>query len=404
MKILSLSNKLPYPPHDGGAIGFLNPLLGLSNAGNKVDVLAMNTSKHFFPVQNIPEDIRAKINITDVFADTSINPVSALLNLIFSNKPFNAVRFIQKAYQRKLIEMLQLGDYDVVQVEGLYTAWCIPIIRKYSKALISYRSHNIEFEIWERLALNESNLLKRWYLQVLAKRIKKFELGYLNSYDVLVPVTSRDGSIFNNYGNLKPVHVTLPGWIMPVNEGYFGPDSFGTVFHLGALDWFPNQEGLLWFVEKVWPLVNSQKPEAKFIIAGRNAPLALIDKFSRPGIEFVGEVPDSTAFMKRHAVMVVPLLSGSGIRIKIIEGMSVGKAIVTTQIGMEGIDAVHDKEILIADKAGDFANIVLELLNKPSKTEIIGRNACKFAAANFDLVSISKQLTGFYAGMLNSKE
>ncbi len=190
---------------------------------------------------------------------------------------------------------------------------------------------------------------------------------------------------------------------MPANSTYIDPESFETVFHLGALDWFPNQEGLLWFVEKVWPLVNSQMPDAKFIIAGRNAPDWLTEKILRPGVEFVGEVPNSTAFMKKHAIMVVPLLSGSGIRIKIIEGMSVGKTIVTTQIGMEGIDAVHDKDILIADKAGDFANIVLELLNKPSKTEIIGRNACKFAAENFDLVSISKQLTLFYLGMLNSK-
>jgi hypothetical protein len=196
MKILQVTNKVPYPPKDGGAIACMNLISGFALLGHEVTVLAMNTEKHHIDATEIPEPVQdwATFHLVDVPARTS--GFAALINLIFSGKPYNAVRFISKAFSSELKKLLRENKFDIVQLEGLYVCPYIPLIRKYSDAKIVYRSHNIEHEIWERTSALSKGL-KRLYFKVLAKRIKTFEKNFLNDYDLLVPITERDGQILN---------------------------------------------------------------------------------------------------------------------------------------------------------------------------------------------------------------
>lgn len=404
MKILSIANKLPYPPNDGGAIGFLNPLLGLAGAGNEVWLLTFNTSKHYYPLNQVPDEIKSKITIIDYYINTAISPYKAFINLFFSKWPYNIERFINPGFSEKLSEIIQQQHFDIIQVEGLYMAPYIPVIRKYSKALLVYRSHNIEHEIWNRLVSNEKNLLKKIYLKILAKRIGRFETSIINTYDALVPVTDRDADIFKSMGNTQPCHVTLPGWELSAGRIFENPAYLNSVFHLGALDWFPNQEGILWFIKEVWPKVLAIKPDAVFRVAGRHAPEWLIRQMKQKKVEYIGEVENSARFMLDNNIMVVPLLSGSGIRIKCIEGMSLGRPVVTTRIGIEGIPAINGVHLLIADSPDEFARCIINLLDNPALGIQIGKNAFNFAAQNFDLKVLSARLTDFYQRLINMNE
>lgn len=396
MKILQLCNKVPYPPKDGGAIATLNLTKGYAQWGHKVTMLAMNTKKHYCNLEEIPQDVKSIVDIIGVDINTKISFQDALFNLLFSRLPYIAQRFLSKEYEQKLISILTKEKYDIVQLEGLYMGLYIPIIRKYSNAKIVLRAHNIEHEIWKRTAAQEENKVKKKYITILANRIKKLKLKLLNSYDMLVPITPRDGEIFKILGNTKPMHIAPAGidlnHLIPCRENI----EYPSIFHIGALDWSPNQEGLLWFFEKVWPTIKEKHPDIKFYLAGRNAPESFVKKVPE-NVIYIGEVKDAYEFMNSKAIMIVPLLSGSGMRIKIIEGMALGKTIVSTSVGTEGINSTKNHNILIADKTEDFINSIEKAISKHDFFEKIGKNAVTFVNENFNNKTITKSLLDFYS-------
>jgi glycosyltransferase involved in cell wall biosynthesis len=396
MRILQICNKFPYPPKDGGAIAILNLTKGLRSNGHHLKILAMNTSKHYINPDEVFEVMKDIAEFDYVNINTETKITRAVINLLFSRLPYNAERFISKEFNRKLEEIMKEDNFDIVQLEGLYLLPYIKIIRKLSDAKIVFRAHNIEHEIWNRIVFNTHNIIRKKYLQILAKRINKLELDSLNSYDLLIPITKRDAKILNDLGNNKPFHVCPSGLDIEkatVSNTY----THHSLFFIGSLDWIPNREGLLWFIENVWTKINNKEPELKFFIAGRNAPKKLAEKLSNyRNIIFEGEVEDASQFMQDKSIMVVPLLSGSGMRVKIIEGMSLGKAVITTTIGAEGIDIKHSENILIADSADDFKKEIENLLENKSFFTKIGENARSFVIDKMDNRKITASLSEFY--------
>ena len=402
MRILQLMNKVPWPPNDGGAIACLNMTKGFSMLGHEVVVLSMNTSKHHVRIKDMPHNIRTMADFRLVEVPASINWFEAALNLLFSKIPYNAQRFISDEFSMELIKLLTEKPFDVVQLEGLYLCPYIPVIRKYSEALVTYRAHNIEYEIWERTAkLSEG--LKSKYLRNLSRRIKRFEISYLNSYDLLVPITDRDGLILDSLGNTKPKHTSQTG----IDFASLVPTAkkleFPSLFHIGALDWAPNQEGLLWFFDNCWTKIHQENPELKFYLAGRNAPDWFERHLKLEGVVYLGEIDDAYDFINSKAIMVVPLFSGSGMRIKIIEGMALGKPIVTTDIGTEGIPTENGNNILIANNADEFVGAINRLINDRGLSDHIGRNAIGFIQEKFDNLSQAGALVDFYRNHIHAK-
>jgi polysaccharide biosynthesis protein PslH len=396
VKILQLHNKVPYPPKDGGAIGVWNFTLEFARQGHDVTLLAMNTKKHFCDIETIPGEYTKMLKIIAVKVDAPITFGGAILNLFFSGRPYNAQRFISSAYKEKLKELLTGNTYDVILLEGLYLVPYIPLIRKYSQAEISLKIHNVEHEIWKRVVINETSITRRTYLKVLTTRIRRMERMAINKYDNLVAFTDRDAMFFNTMGNKKPyfvspVGINLSNLILPKEN-----IDFPSIFFLGALDWAPNQEGLLWFIRNVWVKVYEKNKHVHLDIAGRNAPLWFEKMIVGEGIRYHGEVPDAYSFMNSRSIMVVPLLSGSGMRIKIIEGMAMGKALITTSIGTEGINTVHNQEIIIADTAEQFIIQIEKMITNKMFCEQLGINALKYIKNNYDISRITESLIGFY--------
>lgn len=395
MRILQLTNKPPWPARDGGSIAMWNLTKGFAGLGHRVTVLSMNTLKHHTQPDAIPEQVRQIADFRFVDVPAAVSPVKALLNLLFSNEPYNAVRFISPHYAHALEEALQETHFDIVQLEGVYLAPYLPIIRKHSEAKTVLRAHNIESEIWERMASLSSGV-KKWYLLNLARRIRRFELKWLNAYDLLVPITGRDGEWFSRAGNQKPMEISPTG--IDLDQYLPSPEkpAFPSLFHIGSLDWPPNQEGLMWFFDHIWSSIAEKYPGLRFYIAGRNAPEGLVSKFRRPNVVFLGEVEDAQSFIQSKAIMVVPLFSGSGMRIKIIEGMALGKAIVSTTIGAEGLPVTSGLNILLADKPEEFIRCMEELIEDPVFCDQLGFEAKKFIRDYFDNKVIAGRLARFY--------
>ena len=388
MKILFLTNKPPFPPKDGGSIATMAMIRSFAESGNEITVLAMNTRKHHVTPFEIPGDIQRNTIIHLVEVPAPITVYGALLNFLFSRLPYNAERFINTRYQKKLELLLSANSYDIIQLEGLYLVPYIQVIRKLCKSVIVYRSHNIEYEIWERTVKN-SKWYKKDYLKNLAKRIEKFEKDAINQYDKC------DEQKLVAMGNSKP-SLAIPTGIDTLNLKPFNPGFNMNLFYIGALDWIPNQEGLRWFIVNSFPQVIAKFPDIELKIAGRNAPLWFIKELSHPNITFLGEIEDASEFYSQNGIMIVPLLSGSGMRIKIVEGMSYSKSIVTTKVGCEGIDAENGKHIFITDDPGEFSKYIITLLNDRNLIASTGERASAFIQQHYDNKELNRRLTGFY--------
>jgi len=404
MNFLILTNKMPYPPNDGGCIGTLVMINGLKKLGHNVTVFAMNTHKHNFNIENLPQELKENIEWYSCYVDTSINPPEMLYNLLFSNIPYNAKRFISKTYKSKLIDILKKKTFDIVHLEGLYLYPYISSIRKNSEALIAFRAHNVEQEIWKRTVRNQSPSIKRVYNRILSLRMQRFEKKSLKNVDLLVPLTERDGYILDFLGNRSPVHVAPIGIDIEELKVSNTQPPHNTVYYIGALDWTPNQEGLLWFVEKVWGLVLKEYPEAQFHIAGRNAPASLKHKLNRKNIIFHGSVENAHDFVQQYNIMITPLLTGSGMRVKLIEAMAFRKPIVSTYIGAEGIVNVNETYMYLAHNETEFANYVIDLLKNPNKCKLLGENARNYIEKNFDNSTIINGLVEFYKQQIRKQK
>jgi glycosyltransferase involved in cell wall biosynthesis len=271
----------------------------------------------------------------------------------------------------------------------------IKVIKALSDAKIVLRAHNVEFLIWERLSRYSTNPLKKWYVGYLAKKLKKYEIQMLNSYDGIAAITKVDADYLKGLGCRIPIAVIPFG--IDISDYNVKPLSEGKIslFHLGSMDWFPNQEGIKWFVDNCWGKISSDFPEIKLYLGGRNMPEWLLDSKEK-NIVTLSCVEDAHAFISSHTIMIVPLLSGSGVRIKIIEGMALGKAIISTTIGAEGINCENGKNIMLADTPDDFYKVVKMLLGNFEMIKSIGENARQNIETEYDIDKTTENLIKFY--------
>ncbi|MES2559610.1 MAG: glycosyltransferase family 4 protein [Bacteroidota bacterium] len=394
MRILQLINRVPWPLKDGGSIGYYNFIKGYHDAGCSVDVAALNTSKHYVNMQAIPPDLSAIADWHTVNIDNRVKVVDAFLNL-FSTKSYHVERFISTEFEGMLTQLLQAKQFDVVIFESLFTTPYINVVRNNSKALLVLRHHNVEHEIWESLALQTRNPVKKWYVSLLAKRLKKFEFKQLNVVDISTCVTQQDAETFRGMGCTIPIHVIPASVDNHLLEIPLQKIETPSLFHIGSMEWEPNVHAMRWFIDEVWKQLSVQFPSLQFHIAGRGMSDAF-KQLTAPNLVIEGEVEDAVLFMRSKQIMVVPLFSGSGIRVKILEGMALGKAIVATSLGAQGIACEHNKNILIANTADEFCQCIGQLLNNPVLCETLGKEARKLVVEKYSNTKIAADVLTFY--------
>ena len=395
MRILQLCKKFPFPLRDGESLAVTYLARALDRMGCELTLLAMNTTKHPVIVSQIRDQLSHYQEVHHTTLNNEVKPLHAFLNL-FSSDSYNISRFDDPDFSFKLKDLLSRQTFDIVQLESLYLAPYIGIIRAYSKAKIVLRAHNVEHEIWERMAANELVALRRWYFEYSARKLKKYEIEQLRLVDYLLPITLKDQRTFQKLGYRGKSLCTPIG--LDISQFPFDQvkaEAPRSISFIGSLDWMPNIEGLSWFLDEIWPSLHTIFPQLQLHIAGRNCP-DWIRNQSGKNIYVHGEVEDSSRFLLDHAVSVVPLLSGSGMRAKIIEAMALGRVVISTKLGLEGINAKEKEEVLVADQPKDFVRALQFCHRHYKHLPTLSRRARELTERKFDHIAIAKTLLQSY--------
>jgi len=399
VRVLQLCNKAPYPANDGSSIAIYNMAQGLLANQVELHLLTINTKKHFKSIKETPKDFVKKSNYQAVFKNTNTSFFGLIRNL-FSPKSYFESRFYFPEFETALIKKLQETSFDVIQLEGLFMACYIETIRKNSNAKIVLRAHNIEHLIWERHISAEKNPLKKAYLSLQKARLKNSEIRAFKNVDGIIPITSVDEKWIKRAVPNSLCKTILTGINLSDYSTQKDPNFIkNSVFFFGSMDWLPNQQAVYWFLHNCWELTLKEVPECNFIIAGRNIPRH-IKQLQNKQIIIKENVAEAKEIYSNYNIMLVPLQSGSGLRIKIVEGLAHGKAIVSTDLGAEGIPIQSNENIFLVNEPKVFVDKITNLLSDDVLLSKIEAGARSFAEEHLDNQKITKELVTFYEGLV----
>ena len=370
---------------------------GLLANNINVKILAVNPTRNFVNIDLLPLGYIQDTGFECVTVDTAIKPLRLISN-IFRSESYFTERFISAGFETALKRILQSESFDIVQIEHLYLCKYIATIKKYSGAKIVLRPQNIEYVIWQRYLKNVGNPLKKIILKIATGRLKKFEQSVVADLDGIIALTKEDAGLFNSFPGSTPAIIVPMGYDYDNIKGYDFDRQFScdpVVYHLGSMDWMPNIEAVEWFLTKVAPKLVEQQFSGKIVIAGRKMP-SWVFRHKSATIDVIDEVNAPIGFQESKQIMIVPLWSGSGIRAKIIEGLALGKIIISTSIGAQGIDCENGKNILIADTASEFASQIMRCANSKELRMAISANARKLSIAQYHNQTTTKNMIAFY--------
>lgn len=382
-----------YPILDGGQFAMDRLLKNLLNLGFSVSSLSIETHKHKFSIEDFPEDIVQLIEPKSYYINTKVTFWGVLKSLFFSNS-YNIKRFMDKGFQEMIKEILLNDNFELVILESAYLLPYVNVIRMNSDAKVILRAHNVEYRIWKQAARREKSSIKCFYYNKLSKDLKKFELYHANLVDGIFCISEQDKDFFRRR------HVRVPMTVIPVYMDII--DDFSVdyenndFFFIGSMSWKPNADAVNWIINHIAPRLAKVLPDSRIHIAGSAMPDSMKER-KISNIIFHGKVANVHEFMAKHGTLIVPLKSGSGVRIKILEALCVGIPIISTEKGKEGINLIPKKHFLTANITEEFMYQMKTLNNNTSLKESLGAESKKFIIENYGITKISENIREFIA-------
>jgi len=307
---------------------------------------------------------------------------------VFSRCPFTVAKDYDPALRAKAEELIDSESFDLIVCDFLQMTRNVIGLPGPPRLLFT---HNVEAEIFRRHATTGPGVLRRRYMALQWRKMKRFEAQAGRAFDTVIAVSERDKQIFeNDYGwsHVQTIDTAVDTRFYQPTGQSETPDRL--VF-VGSLDWLPNIDGAQYFVRHVWPKILADRPRATFQIVGRNPDAAIGRLHGREGIEVAANVPDVRPYLAEAAVVVVPLLVGGGTRLKIFEAMAMEKAVVSTTLGAEGLKVAPGEHIELADDPGSFAEKVVGLLRETQRRHRMARVAKEYVCQHFSAETIARQ-------------
>jgi glycosyltransferase involved in cell wall biosynthesis len=385
MNLLFLTQILPYPPNAGPRIKTWNVLRYLVSQGHHV-TLASFLRKEEEPYIETVKNLGIELHTVPIQRNRFRDLMYGLRSLV-SGVPFLLERDNLPEMRRLVQQLILDHHFDAVHADQLTMAQFVFAPNRSSTAgnqcITVFDAHNATYSILER-----SFQSSRWFLKPFiwleAIKVKRYEAGFVKQFDVTLTVTSQDRKLFLDTcsteeecrqveGKIKVIPIAVDAdRIQPIQRS---PDSLNIVT-LGTLTYPPNADGIRWFIQEVFPLVRQSVNDATLTIIGKNPPADFYHLAERSGgaIQVTGYVQELAPWLSQAALMVVPVRAGSGMRVRILEAFAYGMPVVTTTIGLEGIEAHVGDHVLVCDQADGFAKEVVRLLLDPSLQSSLSSN------------------------------
>jgi glycosyltransferase involved in cell wall biosynthesis len=407
MKILFLTQIVPFPPDAGPKVKTWHVLRALVGQGHSVTLVSFirpEEKQHVAVLEGLCEAVYGVPIHRSRLAD-----IGYMVRSYLTQRPFLVERDDLPSMQELVNRLVREGDFDFIHADQLTMvqfavrgASAIP--GKSPRVIMD--AHNAVWTIVERMEGNA-----RWFLKpvlgVEAKRVKHYEGELLQTVDHVLAVTETDRACLEEAAQSLQSHKNgraAPITVIPIavdtrqQQPVTRRTGSKNIVTLGTLHYPPNADGIRWFLNQVFPLIRQHVPEATLTIIGKNPPQDFLDLAARNPevIKVTGYVPDLAPYLEESALMVVPVRAGGGMRVRILEAFAYAMPVVTTTVGLEGIDATPEREVLVADAPIDFANRVIELLNDASLQQKLSVSGRQLAEAKYDWQVVLSAMNPIY--------
>lgn len=400
MKILQISSFVPTPPTNGGKHSVFGITKYLHKRGHEIHFVCYRKHDNYDEAYSELSKISTPY-ILDVQTENSY--LGAFLNF-FSRVPYNASKYKNKKLYEFLKNFFKKNNVDIIHIDHLHMGWIVDYLRKWTDAPVVLREQNLELMIMKRFSEEQKNPILKWYSKLQYKKFIKFEPELCGRFDKCVMISETDEiriKELNPKINVTSIPAGVESRLLEYNSTDIIPYS---LVHIGHTDWFPNYDGLSWFVSKILPEIIKVYPQTTLYIYGGGK----TSKFSVPSsvkqnVKIIGFVDNLWEEIIDKSLAIVPLRIGSGIRIKILELLAVGIPIVSTSIGKEGIDVVNDEHVLVADLEKEFINKILNFFNGIYDSESLIINGKKLISEKYTWDVIAEKIEKLYLSLIEKK-
>ena len=395
MKILFLSPTVPFPLTDGGRIRVFNLLKQIA-VKNEVTLLALETQTT--DADGVAELRQLGIQVHLVPNAPTLPRVSfgTLVKAFLKRQPITVARYDIPAYRQKFRELIAIQTFDLVHYEMFHIAQFHT--ETHLPGVLSQQ--NVDSAIWRRLCSETANPLYKFAYWTQQLAFQRYERVLSPKFDAVTCTSDIDAAVFQQHCTENAIEIIPNGVDITHYRPDFTTEAPAHLIYIGSMDWYPNEDAVAFFADEVLPRIQERVPDVAFSIVGGN-PSARVQKLAeRDGIIVTGRVPEIKPYFAEATVFVVPLRIGSGTRLKILEALAMGKAIVSTTVGAEGLDLKDGAEIFIADEPTAFADAVTRLLTDVQLRRRIGENGRSRVEQDYDWCSIGEKLHALYTKIL----
>lgn len=395
MKILQIASLVPYPPIDGGRVGIYNLTRQYLRHGMEVHFAAPRVKAN--DAETFGRDVH--LHFFDVDPRNSLLGIARNLGRTL---PYTVEKYHSQTALQQLCTLMEQERFDVIHVDYLNLAWYGIELRERYGVPVLLREHNFQSEIFERLHTTATNPVIRWYAGVQYRRLLAYEQEAVQRVDVVAAISARDEAKLRAlapamHSRVVPAGVNFKSFVVRHHQ------QRNTVLFWASYDWLANRDSYDFFSGEVIPRLVRLLPEVRVLVAGKMTE-KLPPRKRLPNMEVAGFVTDPNTLSTRANVAVIPLRIGGGVRIKLLELMAMGMAVVSTSVGAEGVDVTSGKNILIADDPDAFAEAVVSLLQSPAESERLGTNARSLVEEHYSWDSVGDRLSEIVAGMTRSQK
>ena len=395
MKILFLSPTVPFPLTDGGRIRVFNLLKQIAEKSD-VTLLALETQPT--DAEGVLALQQLGITVHLVPNAPTLPPVSlrTLVTAFLKRQPITVARYDVPAYRQKFKALIadqtfDLVHYEMFHIAQFHTETDLPGVLS---------QQNVDSAIWRRLCSETANPFYKFAYWTQQLAFQGYERVLSPKFDAVTCTSNIDAAVFQQYCAKDATEIIPNG----VDITHYQPDVTAEapahLIYIGSMDWYPNEDAVGFFVDEVLPRIQERVPDVRFSIVGGNPSVRVQKLAEREGVVVTGRVPEIKPYFAEATVFVVPLRIGSGTRLKILEALAMGKAVVSTTVGAEGLDLKDGEEILIADEPIAFADAVTRLLTDSALRRRVGKNGRARVERDYDWRSIGEKLHQLYTKIL----